>query len=115
MPRTLPRVLPAGRTRRQRIRNRAGIRLRDYSIAAKTRARYTSAVARLLPYLEAQPSLNDFDGIVCEWVEKEWARGEPLGHIADALSGLHHFWPEMKGRLREAWRLFKSWRRIETP
>lgn len=115
MPGQLPRVLLAGRSRQQRCRNRAGIRLRDFSITAKTRARYTSAVARLLPFLEAQPALDDLDGILCDWVEQQWARGEPLGHIADALSGLHHFWPEMKGRLREAWRLFKSWRRIEVP
>lgn len=78
MPRTLPRVLLAGRTRRQRLRNRAGIRLRDFSITAKTRARYASAVARLLPLLEAQPSLVDLDGLLCDWIEQQWARGEPL-------------------------------------
>lgn len=111
----LPRVLLAGRARRQRLRNRAGIRLRDFSFAAKTRARSEAAVARLLPFMEAQPNLCDLDGLLCDWMEQQWARGELLGHIADALSGLHHFWPEMKGRLREAWRLFKNWRRIEVP
>lgn len=115
MARSLPRVLLAGRSRRQRLRNRAGIRLRDFSITAKTRARYEAAVARLLPFMEAQPSLDDLDGILCDWIELQWTRGEPLGYIADALSGLHHYWPELKGRLREAWRLFKSWRRIEVP
>lgn len=110
-----PRVLLAGRTQAERRRLRAGIRLRDYTITAQTRARYHAAVSRLLPFLESQPSLHDLDHVICEWVELEWMRGQPLCHIADALSGLHHFWPEIKGQIREAWRLFKSWRRIETP
>lgn len=110
-----PRILLAGRTQAERRRLRAGIRLRDYSITAKTRARYTAAVSKLLPFLETQPDLSDLDRVISEWVEREWVLGQPLCHIADALSGLHHFWPEIKGHIREAWRLFKSWRRIETP
>ena len=47
--------------------------------------------------------------------EVQWVRGEPLTYIADCLSGLHFFWPDLRGLLRQAWRLFKSWRRIETP
>eukprot|EP00438_Fugacium_kawagutii_P007015 Skav233751 [mRNA] locus=scaffold1792:258064:264229:- [translate_table: standard] len=110
-----PRVLLAGRSQAERRRLRAGIRLRDYTISEKTRARYSSAVAKLLPFLECQPDLTQIDQVISEWIELEWVRGTPLCHIADALSGMHHFWPELKGRLREAWRLFKSWRRIETP
>lgn len=112
---TQPRVLLAGRSQAERRRLRAGIRLRDYTITAATRARYSAAVSRLVPFLESQPDLSHLDQVICEWVELEWERGQPLCHIADALSGLHHFWPEIKGRLKEAWRLFKSWRRIETP
>eukprot|EP00438_Fugacium_kawagutii_P002591 Skav214080 [mRNA] locus=scaffold2927:68069:70095:- [translate_table: standard] len=110
-----PRVLLAGRSVAERRRLRRGIRLRDYTITEKTRARYSAAVAKLLPFLEAQPDLSELDQIISDWIELEWVRGSPLCHIADALSGLHHFWPELRGRLREAWRLFKSWRRIETP
>lgn len=111
----LPRVLLAGKSQAERRRLRAGIRLRDYTISQKTRARYSAAVAKLLPFLETQPDLRNLDGVISDWVEREWIRGEPLCHIADALSGLHHFWPEIKGHIREAWRLFRSWRRIETP
>lgn len=110
-----PRVLLAGRSQADRRRLRAGIRLRDYTITAKTRARYTAAVSKLLPFLESQPDLKDLDHVISEWVEREWVKGSPLCHIADALTGLHHFWPEIKGHIKEAWRLFKSWRRIETP
>lgn len=110
-----PRVLLAGKSQAERRRLRAGIRLRDYTITEKTRARYSAAVSKLLPFLEAQPELSQLDSVISEWIELEWVRGTPLCHIADALSGLHHFWPEIKGKLREAWRLFKSWRRIEQP
>ena len=33
----------------------------------------------------------------------------------DALCGLQHYWPQVKGELRGAWRLYRNWRRIEVP
>eukprot|EP00435_Cladocopium_sp_Y103_P016983 s2158_g4.t1 len=111
----LPRVVLAGRTQEDRRRRRAGIRLRDFTISAQTRRRYEAAVGRVLPFLEAQPNLDDLDSILVEWIELQWVKGEALTYIADCLSGLHFFWPELKGLLRQAWRMFKSWRRIETP
>ena len=41
----------------------------------------------------------------------QWARGESVGWIADALSGLHFFWPEIV----KAGECFRSWRRVEAP
>ena len=111
----LPRVVLAGRTNEDRRRKRAGIRLRDFTISQKTKLRYESAVGRVLPFLEAQANLDDLDSILVEWIELQWIKGEPLSYIADCLSGLHFFWPELRGLLRQAWRMFKSWRRIETP
>ena len=83
MPGSVPRILLAGRTRADRKRRRAGIRLRDYSITNKTRERYEAAVGLLLPHLEAQPSLADLDGVLCDWIEWQWSRGESLGVIGD--------------------------------
>ena len=45
----------------------------------------------------------------------EWAKETSLYVIADGLSGLHFFWPELRGLLRNSWRMFKNWRRIEAP
>lgn len=117
MVRPVPRVVPAGRTERDRRRHRAGTNLRDFTITEQTRQRYRKAVLRLLPYLEANtsPSPGSLDETICEWIEMQWVRGTPLSYIADSLSGLHHYWPQLKGNLRECWRLFKSWRRIEAP
>lgn len=47
MPRTIPRVVLAGKTQKARQRQRAGIRLRDFTVTNKTRLRYESAVARI--------------------------------------------------------------------
>lgn len=115
MPRTLPRVVLAGRTPAQRRASRRGISLRDFSITAKTKQRYLSAVSHILPYLENLQGTPDYDSILSEWIEAQWARGEPLTIIADCLSGLQFFWPELKGSLRHSWRMFKNWRRVEAP
>ena len=115
MPRTVPRVVLAARTPQARRLQRAGIRLRDYTITAKTKLRYEVAVAKILTFLEAQPDLKNLDGLLCDWIELQWSRGEAVNAIADTLSGLHFFWPDLRGLLRQAWRMFKSWRRIEAP
>ena len=115
MPRHIPRVLLAGRSQRERRQRRAGVRLRDYTITAKTKARYEAAVGQMVPHLENRKNLGDLDSIVAEWVELQWGLGTPLTVISDCLCGLHFYWPEWRGLLREAWRLFKSWRRIEVP
>eukprot|EP00435_Cladocopium_sp_Y103_P060375 s393_g22.t1 len=115
MPRNLPRVVLAARTRQGRQEQRRGIRLRDYTVTTRTKERYERAVGRILPFLEAQPDLADLDGIVCDYIELQWCRGETVNDIADCLSGLHFFWPHIKGLLRQSWRLFRSWRRVESP
>ena len=83
--RHLPRVLPAGRSQRERRHRRAGARLRDYSVTPKTKARYESAVGILLLFLERQSSLKDLNSIVSERVELQWAKGAPLATIGDPL------------------------------
>ena len=109
------RVLLAARTAQERRRQRVGLRLKDFTIAAQTRKRYEAAVSQILPFLESQPSLADIDGVVADWVDFLWSKGTFVAVIADTLSGLHWYWPELKGHLRHSWKMFKSWRRIETP
>eukprot|EP00435_Cladocopium_sp_Y103_P064005 s38_g25.t1 len=115
MPRTIPRVVLAAKTKQGRKDQRKGIRLRDFTVTNRTRERYERAVGKILPFLEAQPDLQDLDGIVGDYIELEWARGEAVNDIADCLSGLHFFWPQIKGLLRQSWRLFRSWRLVEAP
>ena len=51
------RVVLAGKTAQARRQQRAGIRLKDYTVTPKTKARYESAVSRILPFLD-RPSLT---------------------------------------------------------
>ena len=115
MPRTSPRLVLAGRTRQERKRLRAGISLKAISIAPATRKRYETAVGSILPYLEAQDCSLTLDHVITEWIELQWTRGESVNNIADTLSGLHYFRPDLKGTLRQAWKLFSAWRRVESP
>ena len=59
--------------------------------------------------------MQDLDPLCEEWVEQQWIKGTPLGLIGDALCGLQHYWPKIKGELKGAWKLYKNWRRIEVP
>ena len=88
MPRSCPRVLLAGRTTEDRKRNRAGVSLRAYTIADKTRKRYEVAVRTILPLLE-ENGLLDADALISEWMELQWDLGTAVNTIADCLSGLH--------------------------
>lgn len=113
---------PAGRqpirqakTRHERAAARRGINLRGLGITPRTEQRYNSAVAQLLPILEAVDSIEDIDVACEEWIESQWIRGTPLGLIGDALCALHYYWPQVKGLLRGSWKLYKNWRRIELP
>ena len=115
MPRNLPRVLLAAKTKKGRQRQRRGLRLRDFTVTQKTKARYESAVSKILPFLESQDDTSDLDGLVCDFMELQWSRDEAVGYIADVLSGLHFFMPELRGTLRHSWRLFRQWRRVEAP
>ena len=109
------RRIRKGRTAEDRRSARKGISLRAMGISSGTERRYLSAVALVLPLLESCVQLSDLDIICEEWIELQWERGTPLGIIGDALSGLHFFWPQVKGWLRGSWRLFKNWRKIEAP
>lgn len=97
----------------QRIQKRKGIALEDRAIAISTRVRYFVAVRMVLPLVEQFP--NAIDAALCRWIDKKYLEGSAITHIGDALCGLHHFAPWLRGELKGAWRLFRLWRRIEKP
>eukprot|EP00438_Fugacium_kawagutii_P036244 Skav236466 [mRNA] locus=scaffold2130:88860:94224:+ [translate_table: standard] len=87
--------------------------LEDRGIAASTRARYFTAVRKVLPLLESNYGTED--DIISSWIEECYMEGEAITSISDTLSGLHHFAPHLRGHLGKSWRLFRLWRRIEKP
>ena len=58
---------------------------------------------------------DDFDTATCLWIEHIFADGLPKGYGSDALAALQHFLPEVSGKLRNSWRLLKTWNRMEPP
>ena len=112
----------AGRSRIPKLNSEAarrlarrGVSLRGAGIGPTTEKRYLSALASILPVLESIQSLEGMDEVCEEWIEQQWARGAPLGLVGDALCAVHYYWPQMKGRIRGAWKLFRNWRRLEVP
>lgn len=99
--------------RAKRAKKRAGLALEDRAITLQTRSRYYVAVLRVLPVLEGTPL--EPDEALCQWIEDQYEDGEGITYIGDALSGLHHFAPWLKGSLKASWRLFRLWRRLERP
>lgn len=115
MPPAARHPIKRGKTLAERQAARKGVSLRALGISTKTEARYDSALGHLLPILEGVRSLHELDPLCEEWVEMQWIKGTPLGLIGDALCGLQHHWPQLKGELRGAWKLYRNWRRIEIP
>ena len=115
MPRAVRPPIRKGKSLAERLAARQGISLRGIGISIKTEQRYNSALATLLPALEEAQCLEDLDPLCEEWVECQWAAGTPLGLIGDALCAVHFYWPQVKGQLRGAWKLYRNWRRIEVP
>ena len=115
MPRHEPRILAGRFSRAERRKRRAHIILEDASLAPQTKVRYFMALRKLLPLLEQITPDHDMDDVVCHWVEKCWKQGEPLLTVGDGLSALHFYQPWTRRKLPHAWKLFRTWRRIEVP
>lgn len=116
MPPAVHRQVLAGRTSDERAHARKGISLRDSGITEKTRLRYRSALALLLPFITFINATEELDQVVEEWIELQWVKGSTLGQIGDALCGLQFYCPEFKRcPYRGSWRLYKNWRRLEIP
>ena len=64
----------------------------------------------------ALPSLaEEFDSVLCEYIEECWSEGDCRSHVANVLAGLQHFVAPLKRQLTGAWRLYAAWGRLELP
>lgn len=108
MPRAAPEQLV-----RERRKRRKGLSLHDRVVTLKTRIRYFVAVTAILPGLEA--TQDDIDDFLIEWIDKQYVNGASITSVADSLSGLHHYLPWCRGKLKGAWKLYGVWRKLERP
>lgn len=105
----------ARRTRQQRQQQRKSIVLKDAGITPKTQERYLAGLAQLLPILVHINNLLQLDEAICQWIQTQWENGESIHIVSDALCGLHFFEPWTKRGIPTAWRIFSTWRKLESP
>ena len=103
------------RTRAERQKQRKDRILADAAISVRTQERYYDAMRKLLPTLEKVKGPPQLDDAVSDWVEKQWREGQTIHVVSDALCGLHHFEPYTKKLIPSAWKLFRTWRKLEAP
>lgn len=105
----------ARRTRQERQQERKCIKLWDAAITKATQERYFLGLRKLLPELQHVDSVLDLDMVTANWIQKCWEQGDPLHMISDALCGLHHYEPWTKRQLPLSWKMFSTWRKLESP
>ena len=116
MPRTkVKRRTEARRTERQRRGS-----LADLAVEAVTLERYQQTLWNFFHYLDVfgKPlpcTVWRLDEELSEYVEELWAAGDGLAQAQCTLGALHHFAPQLRGRIPGAWKKLKTWRRHEMP
>ena len=105
--------------RRARAAARYGMGpLRDRVVRPRTLQQYKKAVKDFYKWqrvngLVVPSTVLEFDTLLTHWVECIYSEGESKALLANALSGLAHLVPALKGRLNASWRLYHTWCRTE--
>eukprot|EP00971_Amphidinium_carterae_P193788 3845064-Amphidinium_carterae.2 len=92
--------------------------LNELAITSKTRQRYAQAArAFFLWASEAnvnwERSIHALSDAVAAYLEYLWSAGLPKGQAGNLLAALQHEVPRLRGELREGWRLYSVWNRVE--
>lgn len=103
------------RTQAERCKQRKGIILKDAGITAKTHQRYYVGLHKMLKRITLVNSTLDLDDQICDWIQYGWDHGYSIHIISDALCGLHHYEPWTKRMIPMSWKLFSTWRKLESP
>ena len=94
--------------------------LKQLTVQPSTRTRYDKAVNLFLQFLKDNnrelPRIREhLDLLVCDYLEHLWASGSGRALASDTLAGLQDFDVRLKGALKGAWRLMKTWSLNEIP
>ncbi|CAK0842438.1 unnamed protein product [Prorocentrum cordatum] len=106
----LKRAVDAKRLRRSRP-------LQDGRVAAVTRQRYDQARQHLRDFFNEQQlrpkSARDVDQGVALYIEHVWRTGGSLLAVNNALAAAPFFSPSLSGKLKQSWKLRKTWLKLE--
>eukprot|EP00438_Fugacium_kawagutii_P029614 Skav202657 [mRNA] locus=scaffold1791:57070:68236:+ [translate_table: standard] len=107
------------RKKAERQVQRQGKTLGCQVITSPLHKRYLTAVNRVLAFWAESRLLpnswDEVDAATSCWLDHIYADGLPKGYGSDALAALQHFLPEVSGKLRNSWRLLRTWNRVEPP
>ena len=95
-------------------------RLSDLTVQPATRKRYRKATDAFFSFLRTErlgiPTRRDqFDLLLCDYLEHLWSTGIGRGQANDTVAGLQDLQPNLRHHLPGAWRLLKTWAINEVP
>jgi len=95
-------------------------RLSDLTVQPATRKRYRKATDAFFSFLRTGrlgiPTRRDqFDLLLCDYLEHLWSTGIGRGQANDTVAGLQDLQPNLRHHLPGAWRLLKTWAINEVP
>ena len=110
----IKRKSEARRTERQKRGS-----LTDWAVDTGTLERYQQTMWNFFHFLDefgkTLPTAWGLDEELSSYVEELWAAGDGLSQAEYTLASVHHFVPQLRGRIPGAWRKLKTWRRHELP
>jgi integrase len=94
--------------------------LNECIVSPLTKKRYESAVAAFFSWMQSETislpaTVNEFDDILCSYLEFLWEEGEGRSLASNTVAGLQYVRPTLKKNLICAWRLLSAWAKRELP
>ena len=117
MGRSWKQKITAEKTKAEKIksRSRKGT-LKSNEVTPRVFRRYVVALQLLFAFWKfnqlTPTSKGEIDSAVCEFVEAQWAGGEPVYRVNDALAGLQYFLP-LRKQLHSSWKRLRTWHKLE--
>ena len=94
--------------------------LASLRVGPRTAARYRKALLIFFNWMRSEglplpTEVDDFDMVVCQFIETCWQEGEGRSRAADVICSLQWTSPLLKRHLNGSWSLLKAWQRTELP
>lgn len=117
----MPKRHLEGRTEEDRAQARKQLgTLKQLTVQPVTRARYGKARTEFYEWLSNEnlgmpTTAYHLDMVVSDYLEYLWAAGKGRTFASNILAALLDHQPHLKGRLKQSWRLMKTWVTNELP
>ena len=115
-----PRAVLAKVKRENAVARKALGSLASLRVSPRTAARYTKALEVFFGWMRVEGvalprEADEFDMVICLFIEDCWQEGEGRGRAADVVCGIQWKSPLMKKQLNGSWALLKAWQLTEMP